>query len=71
MTTIAIPSGYNWRDITNYVMKHHQMEITGGLGPSVGMVSFHAHTHMQDVLMLDLHEGLSQPISRQLQKKYM
>ncbi|XP_023678041.1 alanine--glyoxylate and serine--pyruvate aminotransferase b [Paramormyrops kingsleyae] len=38
VTTVAIPSGYNWRDITNYVMKHHQMEITGGLGPSVGMV---------------------------------
>ncbi|KAI1882713.1 hypothetical protein AGOR_G00237750 [Albula goreensis] len=38
VTTIAIPSGYDWREIVAYVMKHHQMEITGGLGPSVGMV---------------------------------
>ncbi|XP_018586276.2 serine--pyruvate aminotransferase-like [Scleropages formosus] len=38
VTTIAIPVGYNWREITQYVMKHHRMEITGGLGPSVGMV---------------------------------
>ncbi|XP_035276738.1 alanine--glyoxylate and serine--pyruvate aminotransferase b [Anguilla anguilla] len=38
VTTIAIPSGYNWREIVAYMMKHHQMEITGGLGPSVGLV---------------------------------
>ncbi|KAG7456598.1 hypothetical protein MATL_G00237550 [Megalops atlanticus] len=38
VTTIAIPSGYDWREIVAYIMKHHQMEITGGLGPSVGMV---------------------------------
>ncbi|XP_030631672.1 alanine--glyoxylate and serine--pyruvate aminotransferase b [Chanos chanos] len=38
VTTIAIPEGYNWRELLAYIMKHHQMEMTGGLGPSVGMV---------------------------------
>lgn len=39
VTTIAIPEGYNWRELLTYIMKHHQMEMTGGLGPSIGMVS--------------------------------
>ncbi|TNN40612.1 Serine--pyruvate aminotransferase, mitochondrial [Liparis tanakae] len=38
VTTIAIPDGYNWRELLAYIMKHHQMEMTGGLGPSIGMV---------------------------------
>lgn len=38
VTTIAIPNGYDWREMLAYIMKHHQMEMTGGLGPSVGMV---------------------------------
>lgn len=39
VTTIAIPAGYNWRELLTYIMKHHHMEMTGGLGPSIGMVS--------------------------------
>lgn len=38
VTTIAIPQGYDWRELLTYIMKHHQMEMTGGLGPSIGMV---------------------------------
>ncbi|XP_066518228.1 alanine--glyoxylate and serine--pyruvate aminotransferase b [Hoplias malabaricus] len=38
VTTIAIPEGYNWRELLAYMIKHHQMEMTGGLGPSIGMV---------------------------------
>lgn len=38
VTTIAVPEGYDWRELLTYVMKNHQMEMTGGLGPSVGMV---------------------------------
>lgn len=40
VTTIAIPDGYDWREMLTYITKHHQMEMTGGLGPSVGMVSW-------------------------------
>uniref|UniRef100_A0AAX7SG84 Alanine--glyoxylate aminotransferase n=1 Tax=Astatotilapia calliptera TaxID=8154 RepID=A0AAX7SG84_ASTCA len=38
VTTIAIPEGYDWREMLTYIMKHHHMEMTGGLGPSIGMV---------------------------------
>ncbi|XP_032262532.1 serine--pyruvate aminotransferase [Phoca vitulina] len=38
VTTVAAPTGYDWRDIVNYVMDNFDIEITGGLGPSVGKV---------------------------------
>ncbi|XP_025786488.1 serine--pyruvate aminotransferase [Puma concolor] len=38
VTAVAVPAGYDWRDIVNYVMDHFDIEITGGLGPSMGKV---------------------------------
>ncbi|KAL7832359.1 hypothetical protein AOLI_G00299070 [Acnodon oligacanthus] len=38
VTTIAIPDGYEWKELLAYMIKHHQLEMTGGLGPSIGMV---------------------------------
>lgn len=38
VTTVAVPAGYNWRELLTYILKHHHMEMTGGLGPSIGMV---------------------------------
>ncbi|KAM8953869.1 alanine--glyoxylate aminotransferase [Pelodytes ibericus] len=38
VTTVSIPSGYDWKDITTYVMKNYSIEISGGLGPSSGKV---------------------------------
>ncbi|XP_062306553.1 alanine--glyoxylate and serine--pyruvate aminotransferase a [Osmerus eperlanus] len=38
VTTIVAPPGYDWKEITSYIMRTHQLEISGGLGPSVGMV---------------------------------
>ncbi|XP_034039494.1 alanine--glyoxylate and serine--pyruvate aminotransferase b [Thalassophryne amazonica] len=38
VTTIAVPDGYDWKELLAYIMNHHQMEMTGGLGPSVGLV---------------------------------
>ncbi|XP_039716977.1 alanine--glyoxylate aminotransferase [Pteropus medius] len=38
ITTVAVPAGYDWRDIVSYVMDHFAIEITGGLGPSTGKV---------------------------------
>ena len=40
MTTIVAPSGYDWKEITAYIMKTHQIEISGGLGPSAGVVRY-------------------------------
>ncbi|KFO22545.1 Serine--pyruvate aminotransferase, mitochondrial [Fukomys damarensis] len=38
ITTVAVPAGYDWRDIVSYVMDHFGIEISGGLGPSMGKV---------------------------------
>ncbi|XP_035032287.1 alanine--glyoxylate and serine--pyruvate aminotransferase a [Hippoglossus stenolepis] len=38
VTTIVAPTGYDWKEITSYIMKTHNLEISGGLGPSVGLV---------------------------------
>ncbi|KAM9315360.1 alanine--glyoxylate aminotransferase [Gastrophryne carolinensis] len=38
VTTISVPEGYDWKEITAYIMKNHGIEITGGLGPSTGKV---------------------------------
>uniref|UniRef100_I3KT22 Alanine--glyoxylate aminotransferase n=1 Tax=Oreochromis niloticus TaxID=8128 RepID=I3KT22_ORENI len=38
VTTIVAPYGYDWKEITSYIMKTHNLEISGGLRPSVGLV---------------------------------
>ncbi|NWS03621.1 SPYA protein, partial [Motacilla alba] len=38
ITTVRVPEGYDWRDITAFLMDEHGMEIAGGLGPTVGKV---------------------------------
>ncbi|XP_014818446.1 PREDICTED: serine--pyruvate aminotransferase isoform X2 [Calidris pugnax] len=38
ITTVRVPEGYDWRDITAFLMENHSIEIAGGLGPSVGKV---------------------------------
>ncbi|NXP28773.1 SPYA protein, partial [Scytalopus superciliaris] len=38
ITTVRVPEGYNWKDITAFLMDNHAMEIAGGLGPTVGKV---------------------------------
>ncbi|XP_027753453.1 serine--pyruvate aminotransferase isoform X1 [Empidonax traillii] len=38
ITTVRVPEGYNWKDITAFLMDNHAIEISGGLGPTVGKV---------------------------------
>ncbi|EHB16170.1 Serine--pyruvate aminotransferase, mitochondrial [Heterocephalus glaber] len=38
ITAVAVPAGYDWRDMVSYIMDHFGIEIAGGLGPSVGKV---------------------------------
>lgn len=38
VTTVAVPAGYNWRDIISYLRDRFSIEIAGGLGPSFGKV---------------------------------
>ena len=38
ITSVVVPTGYDWRDIVKYIMDSHGIEIAGGLGPSAGKV---------------------------------
>ncbi|KAL9845017.1 alanine--glyoxylate aminotransferase [Geothlypis trichas] len=38
ITTVRVPQGYSWQDITAFLMDKHGLEIAGGLGPTVGKV---------------------------------
>lgn len=38
ITTVRVPEGYAWQEITAFLMNEHGLEIAGGLGPSVGKV---------------------------------
>uniref|UniRef100_A0A2K6M947 Alanine--glyoxylate aminotransferase n=1 Tax=Rhinopithecus bieti TaxID=61621 RepID=A0A2K6M947_RHIBE len=38
VTAVAVPAGYDWRDIVSYVLDHFDIQIIGGLGPSTGKV---------------------------------
>ncbi|XP_061593540.1 alanine--glyoxylate and serine--pyruvate aminotransferase a [Cololabis saira] len=38
VTTIVAPHGYDWKEVTSYIMKTQNLEISGGLGPSAGLV---------------------------------
>uniref|UniRef100_A0A8D0HH14 Alanine--glyoxylate aminotransferase n=1 Tax=Sphenodon punctatus TaxID=8508 RepID=A0A8D0HH14_SPHPU len=33
-----VPSGYDWKEITTFILNTHGIEISGGLGPSAGKV---------------------------------
>lgn len=38
VTTIKVPAGVDWTAVSGYCMKNHLVEISGGLGPTVGKV---------------------------------
>ncbi|CAI5497674.1 unnamed protein product [Closterium sp. Naga37s-1] len=37
VTTIKVPEGVQWAQVTAYLMEKYNLEIAGGLGPTVGM----------------------------------
>uniref|UniRef100_A0A8C3XKY3 Alanine--glyoxylate aminotransferase n=1 Tax=Chelydra serpentina TaxID=8475 RepID=A0A8C3XKY3_CHESE len=38
ITTFVLPEGYDWKEVTAFIMNKHAIEISGGLGPSAGKV---------------------------------
>jgi len=38
VNTIKVPEGLDWKAVTEFCMKNHLVEISGGLGPSAGKV---------------------------------
>ncbi|NWH74290.1 SPYA protein, partial [Piaya cayana] len=38
ITTVKVPEGYDWKELTAFLMDKHAIEIAGGLGPTAGKV---------------------------------
>jgi len=38
VNTIKVPDGLDWKAVIGHCMKHHKVEISGGLGPTAGKV---------------------------------
>jgi len=44
VTTIQVPQGVLWSDVTSYIMMKYNLEISGGLGPTAGKARSSPHT---------------------------
>ncbi|XP_069683970.1 alanine--glyoxylate aminotransferase [Periplaneta americana] len=64
VTTIKVPKDVDWRLIQEYTMKKHRVEISGGLGPTVGKVmrigvmGYNATPEKVDLTVKAVGEGL-------------
>ena len=38
VTTVTVPAGVVWSDVTSFLMRKYNLELAGGLGPSAGKV---------------------------------
>ncbi|XP_032817996.1 alanine--glyoxylate aminotransferase [Petromyzon marinus] len=38
ITTVRVPPGYAWKEVVDFIMSRHGIEIAGGLGPTAGQV---------------------------------
>uniref|UniRef100_A0A673G650 Alanine--glyoxylate aminotransferase n=1 Tax=Sinocyclocheilus rhinocerous TaxID=307959 RepID=A0A673G650_9TELE len=63
VTTIAIPEGYNWKELLAYIMKHHRIEFAGGLGPSllrIGLMGYNCNKANAAMALAALEDALKQ-----------
>jgi alanine-glyoxylate transaminase/serine-glyoxylate transaminase/serine-pyruvate transaminase len=64
VTTIKIPTGVDWKLITQHAMDKHMIEIAGGLGPTVGKIvrigvmGYNAYPGKVDRVLQALKEGI-------------
>ncbi|XP_009071401.1 PREDICTED: serine--pyruvate aminotransferase, partial [Acanthisitta chloris] len=76
ITTVRVPEGYNWKDITAFLMDKYAMEIAGGLGPTVGKVlriglmGCNSTSDNVDRLLHALRDGLSAPFQADTRAGY-
>jgi aspartate aminotransferase-like enzyme len=50
VTTVKVPEGVVWSDVTGYIMKKYNLEISGGLGPTVGKVRIRSFSWVGDAV---------------------
>ncbi|XP_078521756.1 alanine--glyoxylate aminotransferase [Lissotriton helveticus] len=66
VTTVEVPQGYEWKDITTFLMKNYDIEIAGGLGPSagkvlrIGLMGYNSSKTNVDLVIVALKDALQQ-----------
>lgn len=66
VTTVEVPQGYEWKDITAFLMKNYDIEIAGGLGPSagkvlrIGLMGYNSSKTNVDLVLVALKDALQQ-----------
>ncbi|KAM7346818.1 alanine-glyoxylate aminotransferase [Cochliomyia hominivorax] len=64
VNTIKVPVGIDWRKVADYTMRKYNLEISGGLGPTVelvfriGLMGENATNERVDLVLNVLHEGI-------------
>jgi len=64
VTTIVVPDGVQWKDVTDFLMQKYRLEISGGLGPTagkvwrVGLMGYNSTPEKVDALLRALKDGL-------------
>ncbi|XP_063848279.1 alanine--glyoxylate aminotransferase-like isoform X2 [Scylla paramamosain] len=66
VTTIKVPEGVDWMKVTKYFMNKYRVEISGGLGPSaglvwrVGLMGYNCTSDNVDLVLKIMKEALDQ-----------
>ncbi|XP_061387951.1 alanine--glyoxylate aminotransferase [Musca vetustissima] len=64
VNTIKVPAGVDWRKVAEYTMRKYNLEISGGLGPTVeqvfriGLMGENATFERVDLVLNVLHEAI-------------
>ena len=64
VTTVKVPEGVDWKDVTTHMMSKHKIEMSGGLGPTagkvwrIGIMGYNAGPQQVNKLLAALKEAL-------------
>lgn len=65
VTGVIVPDGVNWKDVSDYAMKHFRVEISGGLGAQagkiwrIGLMGYNCTEDNVNLVLRALNEALS------------
>ncbi|XP_054839488.1 alanine--glyoxylate aminotransferase [Eublepharis macularius] len=72
ITTVSVPEGYDWKEIIEYIMKNHGIEVSGGLGPSadkvlrIGLMGYNCTKFNVDRVLHSLEDALQHCLKNKL-----
>ncbi|XP_077205336.1 alanine--glyoxylate aminotransferase isoform X1 [Paroedura picta] len=72
ITTVSVPKGYDWKEITEYIIRNHGVEVSGGLGPSadkvfrIGLMGYNCTKFNADKVLHALEDALQHCLKSKL-----